>query len=207
MRDYPTVFDISLPLYEGMISYPNNPGLTIEPMRTKTSFISKLSMSSHTGTHVDVPRHVFEDGIGVDAIDPAVFVGPCRVLDMTHVKGGITVADLESAALKEGERILVKTQNSLRGFHEFYDDYIYLDGDAAEYVAARKIALFGIDSLSIKKKGSDDVRAHNELLKNGIIIFEGLDLARVMPGEYFFIGLPLKLVGLDGAPVRAVLLS
>jgi hypothetical protein len=73
--------------------------------------------------------------------------------------------------------------------------------------ADKKIILFGIDYLSVKKKGSADNRAHTELLSKGIAIFEGLDLSKVEEGEYFFIGLPLKFSGLDGSPVRAVLIT
>ena len=99
----------------------------------------------------------------------------------------------------------MKTQNSLRGFSEFREDSIYLDGDAAEYLAERGIILFGIDWLSVKKRGGGDARPHTSLLSVNIVIFEGLDLSGVEQGEYQFIGLPLKFTALDGAPSRAVL--
>lgn len=198
--------DISLPIYEGMISYPNNPPFSAKSMKTPGgTFISQLSMGSHTGTHIDVPRHVFEDGIGVDKINLSQLIGPCRVLDMTHCEVSITTEDLEKENIQEGERILVKTKNSLRGFKEFYPDYVYLDGNAAQILAQKKITLFGIDSLSIKQKGGDDTRPHTQLLKNNIIIIEGLDLSQVTPGEYELFCLPLNLVGLDGAPARVIL--
>ena len=73
-------------------------------------------------------------------------------------------------------------------------------------MAKKKIALFGIDYLSVKKRGGPDNRPHTELLKNRVVIFEGLDLSKAKPGKYFFVGLPLKFAGLDGAPARAILL-
>ena len=201
------VYDISLPLYQGMLTYPNNPELRIRPLKSKTSYNSEITMGSHTGTHVDSPKHVFPKGDGVDKVNLKYLVGECRVLDMTHAKAVISLTDLKKSAIKSGERILVKTRNSLRGFKNFHADYVYLDGEAAAYLAQKKIALFGIDYLSVKKRGSDDNRPHTELLKKKIPIFEGLDLSKVKPGRYFFIGLPLRFKGLDGAPARAILIQ
>ncbi len=202
------IYDISLPLDSGTLIYPGNPEMSIEAYRSVPEYptnLSKITFGSHTGTHVDAPRHVDNDALGVDKINLEACIGPCRVLDMTAAAEKITVADLEKENIRQGERILVKTQNSLRGFSEFREDSIYLDGDAAEYLAERGIILFGIDWLSVKKRGGEDVRPHTSLLSGNIVIFEGLDLSGVEQGEYQFIGLPLKLTDLDGAPARAVL--
>ncbi len=201
------VIDISLPLYQGMITYPGNPELKIRPLLGRTSLITEINMGSHTGTHVDAQSHVFPKGKPIDSIKLSRFVGECRVVNMTHVKKAVMVADLAKENIKKGERILVKTKNSLKGFNKFYNNYIYLDGDAAEYLAKKNIGLFGIDYLSVKQKGSADHRPHTALLKKNIPIFEGLDLSKVSPGKYFFIGLPLRFIDMDGAPARAVLVS
>lgn len=200
------IIDISLPLSEKTIIYPNNPGIRLETFRGKTSTHTKIMMGSHTGTHFDAPKHIFEKGVGVDRLDLEKVVGKCRLLDFTDVSEAISIVDLKRYNIKKGERILAKTKNSKRGFKKFYDDYIYLDGKAAEFLAEKKIALFGIDFLSVKKRGGEDNRPHIALLKKGIAVFEGLDLSRVKPGKYFFIGLPLKFIGLDGSPARAILL-
>ena len=200
------IIDISLPLSDKTIVYPGNPEVKIATIPGKTSTHSEITIGSHTGTHLDAPKHVFENGAGVDKVDLNKIVGECRVLDMTRVKEAISVDDLKKEKIKKGERILVKTRNSKRGFEKFYDDYVYLDGEAAEFLAKKKIALFGIDYLSVKKRGGPDNRPHTELLKNGVVIFEGLDLSKAKPGKYFFVGLPLKFAGLDGSPARAILL-
>lgn len=203
---YQKIIDISLPIYEGMPIYPNNPGFSTKPVPTPHSYLSEVTMGTHTGTHIDAPRHVFKDGKGVDEVSLERLIGPCRVLDMTHKDIEISEDDLIKEGMKKGERIFVKTKNSLRGFETGYDDYVYITSGAAELLGECGVALFGIDALSIKKRGSSDNRPHTELLRRDIVIFEGLDLSRVKAGEYFFIGLPLKLVGLDGAPARALLL-
>ncbi len=200
------IIDISILIHERMVIYPNNPRVEFESVRTKHSWLTKITMGSHTGTHVDAPRHVFERGRGVDEIPLERFVGPCRVLDMIHVKKEIGRNDMEKAHIKKGERILVKTKNSTRGYKKFYPNYIYLGSEAAQFLAARKIALFGMDYLSVKKRGSEDNRPHTELLRKGIPIVEGLDLSRVTPGRYTFIGPPLRFKGLDSSPIRAVLI-
>ncbi|MDO8590750.1 MAG: hypothetical protein Q7R65_02090 [bacterium] len=109
--------------------------------------------------------------------------------------------------VKKAERILVKTRNSLRGFDKFYDDYIYLNGDAADYLAELGISLFGIDYFSVKQRGSKDQRPHTSLLSKNIPIIEGLDLSQVPAGNYTLVCLPLKFTGIEGGPARVILIS
>ncbi len=201
------IIDISWPLEPGIAVYPGNPELRIAPRVGKTSVHSEITMGSHTGTHIDAPQHVFERGKGIDEVPLDALIGPCRVLDCTKAKSAITVADLQPHRILRGERILVKTKNSRLGHKVFYTGYVYLDGDAAEWLAARRIKLFGIDYLSVKQRGSADNRPHTELLGRGIPIIEGLNLQNVKPGKYQLVALPLKFVGLDGAPARVVLIS
>ena len=205
---FSSIIDISLPLKEEMPTYPNNPKFRRTIIRTPTpTFISELILSSHAGTHVDAPSHVRKGAMGVDMIPLTQCIGPCRVLDLTTIQDMITASDLQKARIKKGERILVKTSNSLHLRHKFSDRYIFLDGSAAEFLARTGIALFGIDALSVKQRGSSDNRPHTALLRKHIVIFEGLDLSRVRPGRYIFIGFPLRISHGDGAPARAVLLA
>lgn len=204
------IYDISLSLNSKTIIYPGNPGMFIKPHKIVPEYptnLSQIIFGSHTGTHADAPRHIDSGAIGVDKIDLGKCIGPCRVLDFANVEEKIAVADLERCNIQAGERILARTKNSLRGFSQFFENFIYLDGDAADYLALKRIALFGIDSLSIKKCGGKDTRPHTSLLRKNIVIFEGLDLSKVKPGSYQFIGLPLKFTDLDGAPARAVLIK
>ncbi|MFQ5661647.1 MAG: cyclase family protein [Candidatus Paceibacteria bacterium] len=211
MKEDFKIIDISLPLNSSTVIYPNNPKVEIEENIDKRKGLtvtdSKITLGSHTGTHIDAPRHVFEDGATLDQIPLEQIVGKCRVLDFTDAEESIKTSDLEKHDIKEGERILAKTKNSEIGFDEFRNDYIYLDGNAAEYLAKKRVALFGIDYLSVKQRGSEDIRPHTELLKNNIVIFEGLDLSQVEEGEYMFVGLPIRFTGIDGSPARAILLK
>lgn len=201
------IIDISLRIENGMIVYPNNPETKIVSVHGETSERSDLAIGTHTGTHIDAPRHVFPGGKGLSEIPLETYIGACRVLDCSQVKERVTKEDLEPYGIQKGERILVKTSNSDRGFASFYDDYVYLDGDAADYLAQREILVFGIDSLSVKKRGGGDQRPHTSLLKANVTIFEGLNLAGVSAGGYTFIGLPLNMGAIDGAPARAILIQ
>jgi arylformamidase len=206
------IFDISIPLDEKTLIYPGNAGFSVRQTRAWApgqNSLSEIVMGSHTGTHIDAPSHSVEGGATLDQLPLDRFVGPCRVVDFTHIEfgKGITRDDCIGAGIKPGERILAKTKNSERGFHEMHDDFIYLSPDAADYLGDLKIALFGIDFLSIKKRGDSDNRPHTSLLSKNIPIVEGLDLSRVSAGDYFLVCLSPKLIGIEGSPARAILLS
>lgn len=204
------IFDVSLALSDKTIVYPDNVGVSIEPhhrMPEFSSHLSKIIIGSHTGTHVDAPSHVFVGAHSLDQIPLETFVGQCRVLDMTTANESVTVADFAPHNITKGERILIKTKNSARGFSQFYDDYVYLDGDAADYLAEREITLIGIDYISIKKRKGADNRPHTSLLSKNIPIIEGLDLHEVTAGAYWLVCLPLKCIGIEGAPARAILVQ
>ena len=209
MFDFKTIIDISLSIDEKTIIYPGNTPVKIESYKSASglTFLSNLSFGSHTGTHIDAPRHVSETGLGVDRLDLEKLIGPCRVLDFTKSIESIKRQELEAKNIQNGERILAKTSNSVRGFKSAYDDYIYLSPEGAEYLANLGISGFAIDYLSIKKRGSSDNRPHTKLLDVGIPIIEGVDLSFVEEGEYYLIALPLRLTGLDGSPIRALLLK
>ena len=129
------------------------------------------------------------------------------MLDLSGLSEKITKEELMSRNIKEGERILVKTRNSKEGFDTWRDNFVYLDGDAADYLAEVGIKLFGIDYLSVKQKGSKDNRAHTSLLSKDIPILETIDLSKVDDGEYFLVCAPLKISGVEGAPARALLMK
>lgn len=203
------IIDISVTLHNNTAVYPGNPPVQIEQFQSSTGLSrnSKMVLGTHVGTHIDAPGHALEKGLDIDDLSLNLFIGPCRVLDLTHVKGAITVHDLQTKKLGRNERILFKTQNSRRGFETFYDDYVYLSAEAAQHIVDSGVILCGIDAWSVKQKGSQDNRPHTILLEKLIPIVEGLDLKHVIEGSYYLIVLPLKVQAPDGAPARAILLE
>lgn len=208
------IIDISLKLNNETPIYTGNVPVSVSIHHAMPEFSTQLStitFGSHTGTHIDAPAHCIQGALTLDKIPLETFVGVCRVLDFSQSEGKenelVTREMLQEKNIQKSERILLKTKNSLRGFKEFYSDYIYLDGDAADYLASLDILLIGIDSLSIKKSGGPDNRPHLSFLSKNIPIIEGLNLSDVSEGEYELISLPLNFTNIEGAPARAVLIE
>src|SRR3989344_6240613 len=190
------IIDISLPLNNNTPVYPGNVPLAVSihhAMPEHATQLSSITFGSHTCTHIDAPSHAVSGAPALDKIPLEHFVGPCRVLDFSQsAKESVTKEILAEKKIKSGERILLKTKNSLRGFQEFYDNYIYLDGDGAEYLAGLGVMLVGIDALSIKKRGGSDHRPHTALLSKNIPIIDGLNLFSANEGEDSLVCLPLN---------------
>jgi arylformamidase len=208
----PTIFDISVPIVDGGLVYPGNPEIRIEPHselgRGASSNLSRLSFGSHTGTHVDAPRHFFESGDTVDRLPLSVLIGPARVIAFPDNVLRVTAELLQARHLAGVERLLIRTRNS--GFirqREFHPDFTFIAPDAAALLASIGIKLVGVDYLSVEQFRSGHHQTHRTLLERGIVIVEGLDLSAIVPGDYDFCCLPLRLEALDGAPARAVLMT
>jgi len=205
------IIDISLKLNKETIIYPKNVPLSVTVIQTmpeSATQLSSITMGSHTGTHIDSPAHAVPGAPTLDQVPLEHFIGQALVLDFSEeTDEAVTKEMLISKDIKNGERILLKTRNSVRGFKDFYDDYVYLSGDGADYLASLEVILVGIDALSIKKRGSSDHRPHLSLLSKNIPIIEGLDLSNVNEGQYELFCPPLNFTGIDGAPARAVLIQ
>lgn len=209
MADPARYLDVSVPLALGMPSYPGNPEFVIEPVKRiadgASSNVSKLTLGTHTGTHVDAPRHFFDDGAGADALRLDVLIGRAIVVELP--RGGAIAADtLADAGVDGQERVLLKTPNSrLWASGAFHRDYAYLSEDGAAYLADRGTRLVGVDYLSVEQFKKPGAPAHRVLLSRSIVIIEGLNLSDASPGEYEMYCLPLRIAGADGAPARVVL--
>jgi arylformamidase len=201
-----TLIDISVPIRPRMPIYDRNPGVRIERELSipdgEVANVSRLELGAHTGTHVDAPLHFFEGGGDADTLPLEPLVGRAYVADGTAVTGAVDAAALEACGIPEdAERVLLKTGNGrLWAQDEFTRDFVRLDGSGARLIVERGIRLVGIDYLSI---GDQD--AHRVLLESSVVAVEGLDLRHVAPGWYELMCLPLRVVGADGAPARAVL--
>jgi arylformamidase len=193
-----------------MVHWPDNPPVRIERMldmeHGDVANVSKISMGSHTGTHMDAPLHFLREGEGLDEMPLTATIGRARVIEI-HDPESVKPDELDPHGIRRGERILFKTQNSARGWPsaDFIEDFVYISQEAARYLAAREIQTVGIDYLSVGGFHRDGVETHEALLEAGIWIIEGLDLSQVAPGEYDLVCLPIKVERSDGAPARAIL--
>ncbi|MEQ8186415.1 MAG: cyclase family protein [Candidatus Eremiobacterota bacterium] len=202
--------DISVPIYSGMVHWPGDPAVQIELVhdmsRGDVANVSKLDMGAHSGTHMDGLRHFIADGAGLDEMPLDATIGPARVIPIKHHEA-ILPAELELHSLKAGERVLFRTRNSERCWKEsrFIEDFVYISATAAKFLVQKKIRTVGIDYLSVGGYVHDGVETHQILLGAGIWLIEGLNLSAVKPGTYELVCLPLRVLGSDGAPARAIL--
>jgi arylformamidase len=209
MARVPKLLDVSVALAAGIPAYPGNPEFELQPIKRiadgASSNVSKLVMGTHTGTHVDAPRHFFDEGAGVDALPLDLLLGRARVVEITK-RGGIGAAELAEAGLREDIRVLLKTSNSaLWNGEGFHPDYTHLTEGGARYLVDQGVKVIGIDYLSVEQFKKAGAPAHRVLLSQGVIIIEGLNLGEADPGMYEMYCLPLRIAGADGAPARVIL--
>jgi arylformamidase len=204
------VYDVSHTIHSGMLVWPTDPTVTIEPVKSLanggSSNVSRLSISSHSGTHIDAPHHYIEGAAGVDAIPAGILMGQARVFHFDALLTRIDRQVLAGLDIHGQTRILLKTRNSaLWQTGKFTKDYAYLTEDGARYLVEEGVKLVGTDYLSIEEFDNKKRSAHHTLLEGGVVIVEGLDLSDVPEGDYELLCLPLKIKDGDGAPVRAFL--
>ena len=202
------LIDISWPLEHGTTTeYKDRNTLAIE-LRARFEEHGReesvICMGTHTGTHIDAPAHFIKGGKTIDQFPLDTFIGSCLVVDCTSVEE-IIVKDNLPLDIKEGMIILLKTSNSfLPATGLFYPEFVYLSVEAAEYLASAKVKAVGIDYLSIERNQLGHP-THKALLSCDILIIEGLRLAEVSGGTYWLSCFPLKFLGIEAAPARAVL--
>lgn len=203
------LYDATLAIHEKMVVFPGDPPFESEPVcRIQTGAdynLTRISMGTHLGTHVDPPAHFIEKGTTADQIALETLVGPGVVADLR----GCTQIDrraLEKAAIAGYKRVLLKTDNGpLLLESPLHPDTVHLTGDGARYLVENRVRLVGIDALSIEHHENPGSPVHHLLLEAGVLVVESVHLLEIPPGEYEIFCLPLKIKGGDGAPARVLL--
>ena len=207
------LYDVSLTISPEIVVWPGDPAVQFKPLASIAQGdgvnVTHLNFGSHTGTHVDAPRHFLDGKTGVDAMPLQALVGTAYVLDFTALDHHIGAADLEGSGLPVGaERVLFKTSNSAFWATDpanFHKDYLALALDGAEWLVQRGVKLVGIDYLSIEEFEPPSPKVHYALLGARVVVLEGLNLGEVEAGEYTIFALPVKLENGDGSPTRVLL--
>lgn len=202
--------DISAPIHDSMTGWPGLPHVNVQKFQDLHKGddvnITTFSMPVHSGTHVDAPRHLYKNGNDVTSIDFESVIGPCRVIEIPASAKSILPEHLENANVQPGERILFKTSNSKIDWtsKSFQRDFTFLSTPAAEILAALKVKAVGLDYICIGNRGNHKL-VHSILFETGVCVIEGLNLADADAGSYELYCLPLKILGADAAPSRAIL--
>ena len=209
------LFDITLPLRNALAPWPGDTAFrfvrTWEMSAGAAVNVGAVTMGVHNGTHADAPCHFRAEGVAIDALPLEIFCGPAVVLDLSARRLGdpcatITLPELESAVadLARAPRLLLKTGGWPDSAH-FPPCIPVVAPDVPAWLGEHGVILLGLDVPSVDAVDSKTMSNHHALFEAGVSILESLDLRAVPAGVYELIALPLKLVGGDAAPVRAVL--
>ncbi len=207
------IHDISMGVQPSMPVWPGDPPVSLERVESMAdgghANVSRIACSVHVGTHVDAPIHFLDGAATVDKLALKVLVGRAYVVHLPRAEV-LDAKVLDGAGIPpRTRRVLFRTRNSTqwaRGERAFHKNYVAVDPSGAEWLVKKGVHLVGVDYLSVApfRKGAE---THRILLEAGAVIVEGLCLADVKQGRYTLYCLPLKLVGSDGAPARAILVG
>ena len=210
MNEPRRLWDISQPLSASLPVWPGDTAFSTQRRWTigedgSPVTVSALTLSTHSGAHADAPMHYDAAGAAIADVDLSPYLGACRVVDARSCAPAIGAAFVEALdALPP--RVLFRTYARFPHM-AWRADFVTVEADAIAALAARGVRLVGVDSPSIDPEASKTMDAHHAVAAADMRILEGLVLDDVPPGDYELIALPLKLVGLDASPVRAVLRS
>jgi len=214
------IVDLTLPIHEGMTTYPSpwHPPTEISILgrhHIEGRMTRKLTIGTHSGTHVDSPLHFIPGATPIDEVPLETLVGRAKLIDMSHKKarGVITRADLEGCGVQpqKGDRIVVRTDWSDHIYErDFYQAYPSFSKDALEWLIEKGIIFLAMDTPS--PDGPQDKLVPGEispmhylLMSNGVVVCEYLtDLKKITQPEFTIFALPLRIQGSDGAAARVV---
>lgn len=204
--NYSKMIDVSMDVSESMPVYGGDPVPHFEWAKSlpeNTSFVTRMSLGAHTGTHVDAPMHFKLGAKNLDDVPLESFVGDALVVDATGDVPAVTLETVKKAGVKKGDIVLFRTRNSLED--AWRQDFVSVSPEAAKWLSSQGVKTVGVDGLSVDKYNSGNHPTHHALLDEGVNIIEGLRLKEAKAGRYFLVCLPLKLKGREAAPARAVL--
>jgi len=205
------VIDITRPLSPATAPWPGDTPFTLEwkelLARGGIVDLSVLSLSPHCGTHIDAPRHVVEGGSGIGDLPLEPFIGPARVLRARpSVGGAISPETFAGIDLADPPRLLVRTDTNPDP-SRWNPRFAAFAPETADLLAANGLLLVGIDTPGVDLPGAGGLPVHRRFAEAGIRWIENLDLARAEEGLYDLVALPLRILGGDASPVRAVLIQ
>lgn len=199
--------DITQPLSNDIATWPGDTPFNFEVVHTKEQTgsvnIGQITASVHTGTHADAPFHFNSSADTIDQLDVNNYIGKAKVVDVTGLDR-IGREELEDFNLEGVRRLLLKTKK-VTNVHQFPNSIPLLRENIGEFLQGKGIFLLGLDIPSVDDIESKELPIHHMMYKHGVYILENLYLQEVHAGDYEMIALPLKILGADGSPVRAVL--
>ena len=201
------IYDITPPITTELKVFPGDTppqrDVLMDTKRGDPITLSTLRTTVHVGAHVDAPSHYGVDGRTIDEQPLELYIGPCQVVHVHARRGSRLEIDDVRPPIK-AERVLLRT-GTFPDTTVWSADFAAMSPALVDHLHAEGVKLVGIDTPSVDKSDSKELPAHQRFLANDMAIMEGIVLDDVPEGMYELIALPLKLVGFDGSPVRAIL--
>jgi len=202
------VFDLSLPIRDGGPSYPGDPICSIVPFKSLGRDgvrLKAISIGSHQATHLDAPAHFLADGTTVELIPLEQTSGPAILADLGDrpARSAIEIEDFAGLDLQPGDRLVYRLGWDRRVNEPgYFTEMPRLSLGAAAWLAERRLGLLGMDTPTPNPDHGPEI--HRLLLGAGTVLLEGLaGLEQLRPGSFWLFAAPIRIVGSDGAPVRA----
>ena len=202
------LYDVSVLVRPGTPEWPGDTpyacGWTWDMAQGASVQLSAITMSPHVGTHADAPLHVRQGAPGTDRLPLDAFAGPARVVTLDGPPRDVGIDELRAHLPQTPAQLLLRTGRTIAA-GAFPDDWPALAAGCASALVRDGLRLLGVDAPSVDRRESKALATHHALFDGGAQLLENLDLRDVPDGEYELIAYPLRLEGLDAAPVRAVL--
>lgn len=209
MTEAMRLYDISRTISPALAVWPGDTPFRVEYVARKADGaafnLTTMSLSPHSGSHADAPYHVVDGDLHPAHVPLDSYLGPAHVVTIERRHGGIVPADFTGRDLTGMRRLLIHTWVSDLPDGVWPDDFPYPTVELADWLAARDVVLLGLDSPSMDAFESKELPCHHRLREQGIMNLETLCLAGAPDGVYELIAFPLKIAGVCGSPVRAVL--
>lgn len=201
------IYDISPPISLDLVVWPGDTCVSqkmlLDINQGDNITLSTINASVHLGAHADAPKHYVADALSIGECEITNYIGKCQLLNVDvklHTRVSINHINTEIIA----ERILIRT-STFPNPQMWNDDFAALDPDLVDYLCKLGVKLIGIDTPSVDLYDSKDLPAHKRFYYNNMAMLEGLVLTSVPEGIYELIALPLRLIGFEASPVRAIL--
>ncbi|MGL5416100.1 MAG: cyclase family protein [Clostridium sp.] len=205
------IYDITHTLENNMIAYCKEEEIEIRGLWTVKENgynVTEVRLNTHIGTHIDMPRHIFDDGKSLDDFSVDKFIGKAYILDFRNEKEISKKAIIKKVKNIEEYRYLIfKTgAEKIWGKREYLNNYITFSKDAIDFLGSlEELYGIGIDAISIDEVENEELKNHKGILGKDKIIIENLCSLEKIDGEYEIIIAPLKIGRADGAPARVLL--
>lgn len=203
------IYDVSMTISKDVQVYKNKEEkkpkfINASNFQNSSAYETNVLLNLHTGTHMDFPLHMIEDGATSDTLDLNKLIREVKVFDLSHVNEEIRKEDLVKFDIKENDFVLFKTKNSFEDTFNF--KFVHVTESAATYLTEKKVAGVGVDALGVERdqKGHP---THHILMDHDVLIIEGLRLGEVPEGSYMMYALPIKMKQVEALLLSVILVS